>query len=345
MKLQGFLDKYDTVIFDMDGVITSESSYWDAAALTVYQQIHAKVLFEDAVDVEYYMNYVKQIREEVFVGDKIISVLKNKGINSNWDLAYVTLAIAIILDTKDFNKCLEYAKKLSDDIFETYKSIADELGIKLGVEDASRTSEFWKKLMMRFQEWVLGDELFEKIYGYEPSQKGKAGILKSEKPVVDGEKLKEIIKALNDGGKRLCTATGRIWEELETPMRNFGIYEYFSKDGFINFNNVTKVQNEFGVQVTKPHPYMFQKALYGADFPDTDILNENFDKEKIKSALVVGDAGADILGAKAMGADFCAVLTGINGKAARHFFEKLNATYILDSILDFEDRGEENDRA
>ena len=37
------------IIFDMDGVITSESSYWDAAALTVYQQIQAKELFESHI--------------------------------------------------------------------------------------------------------------------------------------------------------------------------------------------------------------------------------------------------------------------------------------------------------
>ena len=342
VKLKDCLDKYDTIIFDMDGVITSESAYWDAAALTVYQQIQAKEIFEDAVDIGFYMSHVKEIRNEVFVDDKIISTLKNKGVNSNWDLAYVTLAIAIILETKDFKECLEFAKKLNDDIFETYKTIADKLSEKLGIEDVSRTSEFWKKIMMRFQEWVLGDELFEKIYGYEPTQKGKIGILKSEKPVVDGERLKGIIKALNNNGKRLCTATGRIWEELETPLKNFEIIEYFSKDGFINFNHVTKVQNEYGMQVTKPHPYMFQKALFGFDYPDEDILNENFDKEKIKRTLVVGDAGADILGAKAMGADFCAVLTGINGKATRPFFEELKATYILESILDFEDRGEQD---
>ena len=339
VKLKDFMDKYDTIIFDMDGVITSESAYWDAAALTVFQQIQAKELFCDDVDISYYMNNIKEIRKKVFVDDKMISVLKNKGVNSNWDLAYVTLSIALILETKDFRKCLEYAENFNDDIFEIYKNIANELEKKPGITDASRTGEFWNKLMMRFQEWVLGDELFEKIYGYEPTQKGKVGILKSEKPVVDGNELKEIIKTLSEGGKRLCTATGRIWEELETPLRMFGIYDYFAKDGFINFNFVTKVQNEFGVQVTKPHPYMFQKALFGADFSDKDILDENFDKDLIKKALVVGDAGADILGAKAMGADFCAVLTGINGKSTRQYFEKQEAEYILDSILEFEKMG------
>ena len=191
---------------------------------------------------------------------------------------------------------------------------------------------------MRFQEWVLGDELFFKVYGYEVSQKGKTGILAGEEPVVDKEKMKDIFIALSKQEKRLCTATGRIWEELCTPLKNFEIFEFFAKDGFINFNHVTDVQNKLGKQVTKPHPYMFYKALLGEMYPDSDILEEKFNKSRIKKALVVGDAGADILAAKKMGADFCAVLTGVKGSAAKGYFEELNAQYILDSILDFEDK-------
>lgn len=335
-KLKGFLTKYDTVIFDMDGVITSEQAYWDAAALTVYQQMNAKALFDDEVDVNYYMENLKKIRKEVFLDDKLIQLLKDKGVNSNWDLAYVTFSIATILETKDFSKVLDYVLNMSNDIFKEYENISKKLKEKLKITDASRTSKLWNDLMMRFQEWVLGDELFFRVYGYEVSQKGKVGILVGEKPVVDREGIKKILKALKNQGKRLCTATGRIWEELETPLKNFEIFEYFANDGFINFNHVTNVQNKFEVQVTKPHPYMFQKALLGEEYPDNDILRENFDKNLIKTALVVGDAGADILAAKKMGADFCAVLTGVKGKAARGYFEKFNAEYILDSILEFE---------
>ena len=54
-------------------------------------------------------------------------------------------------------------------------------------------------------------------------------------------------------------------------------------------------------------------------------------KKKIERTLVVGDAGADMFAAKAMGADFCAVLTGVNKQAARGFFEENNAQYILNS--------------
>ena len=86
---------------------------------------------------------------------------------------------------------------------------------------------------------------------------------------------------------------------------------------------------------TKPHPYMFLKALYGTDYDDKKLIDGNYNKNKIKTTLVVGDAGADILAAQAMGADFCAVLTGIQGEKARKYFENLKAAYILNSVLDF----------
>ena len=41
-----------------------------------------------------------------------------------------------------------------------------------------------------------------------------------------------------------------------------------------------------------------------------------------------------------MGADFCAVLTGIQGESARGYFEKLGANYILKSVEDFLVEGE-----
>ena len=57
-------------------------------------------------------------------------------------------------------------------------------------------------------------------------------------------------------------------------------------------------------------------------------------------AFIVGGVicciGQGILNAaKAMGADFCAVLTGIQGQSARGFFEEQKAEYILNSIEDF----------
>ncbi len=53
--------------------------------------------------------------------------------------------------------------------------------------------------------------------------------------------------------------------------------------------------------------------------------------------LVVGDSLADLLAARQMGCRFAAVLTGLSGKDARSEFEKHQADYILDSVLDIQE--------
>ena len=89
MKLAKFLDKYDTVIFDMDGVITSEQNYWNCAALTVWEYLNYNS--GQKINAAECMQNISKIRSHVFSDDELISVLKGKGVNSNWDLGSVTV--------------------------------------------------------------------------------------------------------------------------------------------------------------------------------------------------------------------------------------------------------------
>ena len=80
--LKDFLKKYDTLIFDMDGVMTSEQGYWNATALSVYEMLHSKNYFgNEDVDINSLVKSVKAVREEIFFSDKLITALKKKGVN------------------------------------------------------------------------------------------------------------------------------------------------------------------------------------------------------------------------------------------------------------------------
>ena len=87
---------------------------------------------------------------------------------------------------------------------------------------------------------------------------------------------------------------------------------------------------------------MFLKGIFGRLYDDEKIINGDYDKEKCKKTLVVGDAGADMFAAFAAGCDFAAVLTGITGDKAREFFEKENATYILKDVTFLMEENNEN---
>ncbi len=346
-RLNDILNKYNTVIFDMDGVITSEQNYWNSAALTVWEYLKCARLVRDikiknrdikilSGDIKYTPSEleanVESIRSEVFSKDRLIGILKEKGVNSNWDLGYVTLALAVINDCEDFSMLPEYAEKLGGNILEEYDAIAKALSDRFGGGDFSRSSNLWREMQLCFQEWFLGDELYLKTCG-KPKVCGKRGLLHSERPIVSIDKLRTLMRLMYEAGKRICTGTGRPAEEILSPLEDWDIKKYFAPDGLINYSHVTEAEKALGAgALTKPHPYMFLKALFGEGMSDNDIVSGNYDSSAAKRALIVGDAGSDILAAKAMGADFCAVLTGIKGPAGRSYFENLGAEYILSSV-------------
>lgn len=336
--MKSFLDKYDTVIFDMDGVITSEQNYWNSAALTVREYLSDKAYFgKGNIDTDWMSKNVSGIRSEVFCDDRLINELKSRGVNSNWDLGYVTVLIALILKKDDPDKALKFAQNLSENILDEYENLSRAAAKSAGLscDYTERNGELWQGMRDCFQEWFLGDSLFKKQYGRDPVNSGKCGLLNNEKPIIPVESLLELLKQLNDEGKRVCTGTGRPYAELITPLEAWGAIKYFADDGLCNYDHVAEAERKYKeTALTKPHPYMFLKALYGTDYDDGKILNGEYDKRAVERTLVVGDAGADILAANAMGADFCAVLTGVTGSAARGFFEQLGAEYILDSAAD-----------
>ena len=247
MKLAKFLDKYDTVIFDMDGVITSEQNYWNCAALTVWEYLNYNS--GQKINAAECMQNISKIRSRVFSDDELISVLKGKGVNSNWDLGYVTVLIAWICNGKNdwnyFDKVLEYARSLSDNIIDEYDNLAIKCAEKTGFdyEWLKRNGTMWTTMRDIFQTWFLGDELFEKTFGYIPINTGKTGLLYKEEPIVDKNKLIAIMSLLSRN-KRVCTGTGRPYIEMLPPIENWGIKQYFAQNGLCNYDNVVEAEKE-----------------------------------------------------------------------------------------------------
>lgn len=334
--MKKFLDRYNTVIFDMDGVITSEQNYWNCAALTVWEYLNWNCGIE--IDSRECMKNLKDIRKSVFCNDELISVLKGKGVNSNWDLGYVTVLISWIVYGKDkigdFNAVLDYAKGLPENILDAYDMLAKKASEKTGFDYGwmQRNELMWKTMHSIFQGWFLGDKLAAE-QGMPPIRAGKPGLVYSEEPIIPMADLRNLLRELSET-KRVCIGTGRPGAEIIEPLNSWDVMKYFAPNGVCHYDYVVKAEKETGKTLTKPHPYMFLKALYGTDYDDNKILNGDYDKSEISKTLVVGDAGADMFAAQAMGADFCAVLTGVSGKAARGYFEDNNATYILNSAAD-----------
>lgn len=92
------------IIFDMDGVITSENCYWNTAALVVWELLYSQRglglplppgLPSFAPDLP--APRVAAVRRVIFQDDRVISFFKRRAVNSNWDLAFFTFVFQLAL--------------------------------------------------------------------------------------------------------------------------------------------------------------------------------------------------------------------------------------------------------
>ena len=77
----------------------------------------------------------------------------------------------------------------------------------------------------------------------------------------------------------------------------------------------------------KPSPFLYLCAAYGKK---PEKYEEYITRGRIQDndeIYVIGDSYSDVLGARAAGARFIGVLTGLTGKAAAAMFEKEKEAY------------------
>ena len=337
-KLKSFVKQYDMVLFDMDGVMTSEQNYWDIAALSVWEMAHsARYYGEEAFDPEAALARVREIRSTVFCRDKVIYRIKDIGINNNWDLVYIVLALW--LETRNFEACYAFLRDTALDADGLYEHTAGLYAKALGIAAAGcrRNGPVWTACVHCFQAWYLGSEDFAVQFGAPAVQAGKPSMRAREVPLLDNDRLRALLAALHQAGIILGTATGRPDLELSMPLDLWDIRQFFDQNRLASFDCVMEAERKCclageDVSLPKPHPYLFLKAALGRDFPDEKILHGDYTIPY--RVLAVGDAGADILSAHAAGFDFLAVLTGALGEKSRSYFAAQGAEYILDKVTD-----------
>ncbi|HET8845140.1 MAG TPA: HAD hydrolase-like protein, partial [Ktedonobacteraceae bacterium] len=87
------------IIFDLDGVITSEDVYWDCAGLTLHELLYSPLYwnltrsssYQPAVNVE----ESREISRATFP-EWLIQSFKARALNSNWDTGYATACLHLI---------------------------------------------------------------------------------------------------------------------------------------------------------------------------------------------------------------------------------------------------------
>ena len=299
------------VIFDIDGVLLSEERYFDVSALTVWEILYSPSYMgltaeqEDFDPVSVTEGQIASCRNIVWGHDELLSWLKARGINSNWDMVHADLITILWImgetyqkrsdgerldlvfhtpeDVKKAGKELmglpipkaeEVLKKWEDTVPQGmqgeevihYLSKAMENTFAHGAPWAELRSDFWKIHTEAFQAWYLGDDCFISLMHHVPYSSGKPGFLMREVPLAPQSAIKSLFIRLKEMGYELGIATGRAREEMEIPFKMFHWYEEFDPQYMATASDAVESAAMLGGPVLdKPNGFIFSCAIFGRD--------------------------------------------------------------------------------
>ena len=310
--------------------------------------------------------WIAAVRDRVWAGDTLLSWLKAHGINSNWEMVHAFLITASWLMARQFREETGHLPPLSlknrDEVRALGSLLADravpgaeeillfwESHVESQVEGAALLaclrqaaeveagrklpfmnlgSPFFRMHQLAFQQWYLGDEVFPEIMHEKGYGDRKEGFLQKEVPLGDAGDIRNMLKQLKAAGFSLGVATGRGAKEVEIPFRFFGWYEAFDPVYIATASDAEEVSAQYGnIPLGKPSPFLYLCAAYGRRTENYGAYIKDGRIHASDEVYVIGDSYSDVLGARAAGARFIGVLTGLTGKAAAAMFEKEKAIY------------------
>ncbi|MFC7371927.1 HAD family hydrolase [Fictibacillus iocasae] len=367
-----------TVLFDVDGVLLSEDHYFDASALTVWELLisdHYLGLAPLKFRTDVHRGEIKLIRSDVFQDDQVLSYLKSRGLNANWDMIYLTFSCQLIellaqLDDRDrtaewlsspidrsvlqemgqalreVNPTIRYQAFLENfhTTAETKQGLMNHLDVlareKLGVETSifAEKGALWLVCEHVSQEWYVGDSHVQQSTGRPSVQLGKKGFLADEQTLAPAEEIARLFSRLKEKEVTIGIGTGRPQLETIQPFQHLNWLSYFDENTVITADDVLRAQKAFTDKgsLSKPHPFTYVMALLGRDRGERSSVEARLPMAGADEVLVVGDSLADLIAAREIGCQFAAVLTGLSGEKARADFEKHEADYILDDVMELE---------
>ncbi|MGA8944296.1 MAG: HAD family hydrolase [Thermoactinomyces sp.] len=368
---------YKTVLFDVDGVFLSEERCFDASALSVWELLYAPHflgLDEKKHVIQPSEERIRAVREQVFVKDQVLDWMKERGLNSNWDMVFLTFSGQLLLLLKELyqDQPALVKKFLSEPVTETslqaikkgatgfkprfdrfvslfsgqeqlnkhellvyFNKLAEDW-FGLPVTQFSRKSPLWELGYSVYQEWYLGERLYRKTEGKSARQHGKTGFLENEIALADPALIEQLLITLKEKGVQVGIGTGRTFLETQVPFQSFGWFSLLDEKHIATATDVIAAEKAYPEQAPlgKPEPFTYIRAFLGKDVPLEECLAHPLPLANGNEILVVGDSVADLLAARKMGCNFAATLTGLTGEKARAKFEELGADYILQDITE-----------
>jgi len=296
------ISKFDSIIFDCDGVLVDIRNSYDHAINKTISAI-MKELFNDEIGdivtskIHFGLKSVGGFNDEVAVVYAIVMTLVASK-KSNIEFEKLIVDVINNANESGINSIDSYFKEKNIDVI--------EIKSKLDYENSRKVSYIHKI----FNQLFYGSKLYEEIFN-EKSQF-------SEKPLIDLDSIvlddNLISKLKNRFGSKVATVTGRGKFAFSYSMKNF-------LDNFDMENSV--FLEDRPLNLAKPNP---------------ESLIETISKINSNCSLYIGDSMEDLLmvqKCREMGYDvsFCGIYgSSDEPKLKYELFQKNNASFILESI-------------
>ena len=296
------ISKFDSIIFDCDGVLVDIRNSYDHAINKTISAI-MKELFNDEIGdivtskIHFGLKSVGGFNDEVAVVYAIVMTLVASK-KSNIEFEKLIVDVINNANESGINSIDSYFKEKNIDVI--------EIKSKLDYENSRKVSYIHKI----FNKLFYGSKLYEEIFN-EKSQF-------SEKPLIDLDSIvlddNLISKLKNRFGSKVATVTGRGKFAFSYSMKNF-------LDNFDMENSV--FLEDRPLNLAKPNP---------------ESLIETISKINSNCSLYIGDSMEDLLmvqKCRELGYDvsFCGIYgSSDEPKLKYELFQKNNASFILESI-------------
>jgi len=329
-------------------VITSEQIYLEAARCTIQELIEsgdycgAKDYFGSSLLSSRHFQPI-----EAVISPRLVTALKTRAINSNWDLCYLgaCLHIAGILHETQYLSTLDRLDRhvslerilltlrgapLTGSLTaaqgeQTVHAFLSALDSDSSASPLDAVSGFIERqlgtrftcLEPRNQLWTLCFEIFQEWMHQDRGSRYAASMPPmafKEETIVDAGRLLAALTRLRRSGCVLGIATGRPRKEAIPPLENAGILSCFDPERIITYDDVLEAESFLMAQgsqmkLGKPHPFVIRKAIS----PHASLLELTSPDGPAAScnAVMIGDSTADIIAAKRAGCFGIGVLTGL----------------------------------
>ena len=296
------IQKFDSIIFDCDGVLVDIRNSYDHAINKTISAI-MKELFNDEIGdvvtskIHFGLKSVGGFNDEVAV---VYAIVMTLAASKKSEIEFEKLIIDVIANANEsgINSIDDYFKDQNIDLM--------EIKSKLDYENSRKVSY----LHRIFNQLFYGPELYEEIFN-EKSQFYDEPLIDLDDIVLDNNLMS---KLKNRFGAKISTVTGRGKFAFSYSMKNF--LEKFDMESSIFLEDRP-------LELAKPNP---------------DSLIESISKINSKCSLYVGDSMEDLLmvqKCQQQGYDvsFCGIYGSSDEPQLKYeLFQKNKASFILESI-------------